>query len=193
MTPEQDDLRERELDGALEAQEQRVSTLLQELVEEPPPGFVASVMRPLPAPARPSVGVRPNWPSIDARPEDLVVIVGAGGLGPYGSARTRFEMEVDEELSAAGVLEFAWNTGLINWDTAPTPGWYVTESGDPEAESEIADRYHDEVVARCGIRRYADEGAMVDSTSPLLTSVFLDEDLTFSGARAPLRARARAR
>ena len=89
-------------------------------------------------------------------------------------------MEVDEKLSAAGVLELAWNTGLIHWDSAPKPGWYDTESGDPVPESEIAERYHDEVVSRCGIRRYADDGAMVDNTSPLLTSVFLDEDLTFT-------------
>ncbi|MEE3850788.1 fatty acid synthase subunit beta domain-containing protein [Gordonia sp. LSe1-13] len=134
----------------------------------------------LPAPARAPQGMTPQWPSIDARPEDLVVIVGAGELGPYGSARTRFEMEVDEKLSAAGVVELAWNTGLIHWDTAPKPGWYDTETGDPVPESEIAERYHDEVVSRCGIRRYADDGAMVDNTSPLLTSVFLDEDLTFT-------------
>ncbi|WLP91353.1 polyketide synthase [Gordonia sp. NB41Y] len=136
----------------------------------------------LPAPARAKQGLRPEWAPIDARPEDLVVIVGAGELGPYGSARTRFEMEVDEKLSAAGVLELAWNTGMINWDTAPKPGWYDTESGDPVAESEIAERYHDAVVERCGIRRYADDGAMIDNTSPLMTSVFLDEDLTFTVA-----------
>ncbi len=46
----------------------------------------------LPAPARAPRALRPQWPSISARPEDLVVIVGAGELGPYGSARTRFEM-----------------------------------------------------------------------------------------------------
>ncbi|MCR8899540.1 DUF1729 domain-containing protein [Gordonia sp. GONU] len=147
----------------------------------------------LPAPARAPRGMRPEWPSIDARPEDLVVIVGAGELGPYGSARTRFEMEVDEKLSAAGVLELAWNTGLIHWDSAPKPGWYDTESGDPVPESEIAERYHDEVVSRCGIRRYADDGAMVDNTSPLLTSVFLDEDLTFTvNSEAEARAFASA-
>ena len=134
----------------------------------------------LPGPARARTGLRPEWPTIDARPEDMVVIVGAGELGPYGSSRTRFEMEVDEKLSAAGVVELAWNTGLIHWDTAPKAGWYDTESGDPVPEAEIAERYHDAVVERCGIRRYADEGAMVDNTSPLLTSVFLDEDLTFT-------------
>ncbi|RPA12678.1 type I polyketide synthase [Gordonia sp. OPL2] len=147
----------------------------------------------LPAPARAATGMTPQWPSIDARPEDLVVIVGAGELGPYGSSRTRLEMEVHEKLSAAGVVELAWNTGLIHWDTAPKPGWYDTESGDPVPESEIAERYHDEVVSRCGIRRYADEGAMVDNTSPLLTSVFLDEDLTFTvSSEAEARAFASA-
>ncbi|MEZ5212048.1 fatty acid synthase subunit beta domain-containing protein [Gordonia sp. (in: high G+C Gram-positive bacteria)] len=143
----------------------------------------------LPAPARAATGHRIDWPELNARPEDLVVIVGAGEVGPYGSARTRFEMEVDEKLSAAGVLELAWTTGLIQWDTAPKPGWYDVETGDPVAESDIAERYHDAVLERCGIRRYADEGAMTDNTAPLLESVFLDEDLSFS---VPSEAQARA-
>lgn len=40
---------------------------------------------------------RPEWADVDVDPADLVVIVGAGEVGPVGSARTRFEMEVDEE------------------------------------------------------------------------------------------------
>ena len=39
-------------------------------------------------------------------------------------------MEVDNELSAAGVLELAWTTGLIRWEDDPQPGWYDTQSGD---------------------------------------------------------------
>ncbi|WP_161895945.1 type I polyketide synthase [Gordonia spumicola] len=143
----------------------------------------------LPAPARADLPTAHAWSDVTARPEDMVVIVGAGEVGPYGSSRTRFEMEVDEKLSAAGVLELAWNTGLVTWEETPKPGWYDVESGDPVAESEIADRYHDEVVARCGIRRYADEGAMVENTSPLLESVYLDDDLTFT---VPNEAAARA-
>ena len=53
----------------------------------------------------------PAWDDLDVDPADLVVIVGGAELGPYGSSRTRFEMEVDNELSAAGVLELAWTTG----------------------------------------------------------------------------------
>ncbi|NLE82289.1 MAG: DUF1729 domain-containing protein [Rhodococcus sp.] len=133
----------------------------------------------LPAPPRVSEIAAPTWSRVSAAPEDLVVIVGAGELGPYGSARTRFEFEVDERLSAAGVLELAWNTGLVAWETTPQAGWYDTATGELVPEADIADRYHDVVVENCGIRRYADDGAMVDNTAPLLTSVFLDKDLSF--------------
>ena len=121
----------------------------------------------------------PEWGAVTADLADMVVIVGAGELGPSGSARTRFEMEVADELSAAGVLELAWTTGLVTWENDPKPGWYDTESGDYVEESDLAERYHDTVVERCGIRRYGDDGAMLDNTSPLLTSVFLDRDLSF--------------
>ena len=90
----------------------------------------------------------PAWADLDVDPADLVVIVGGAELGPYGSSRTRFEMEVDNELSAAGVLELAWTTGLIKWEDDPKPGWYDTESGDLVDEAELVERYHDAVVER---------------------------------------------
>ncbi|GAA4751117.1 fatty acid synthase subunit beta domain-containing protein [Gordonia alkaliphila] len=158
-------------------------------VDEAPAEAEVTQVAALSAPARAELGHRIDWAELDTRPEDLVVIVGAGEVGPYGSARTRFEMEVDEKLSAAGVLELAWSIGLVQWDTAPKPGWYDVESGDPVAESDIAERYHDAVLERCGIRRYADDGAMVDNAAPLLESVFLDQDLSFS---VPSEAQARA-
>ncbi|MGI9086005.1 MAG: fatty acid synthase subunit beta domain-containing protein [Aeromicrobium sp.] len=141
-----------------------------------------------PSPAQLPTAEAPDWGEVTARPQDMVVIVGAGELGPYGSARTRFEMEVGEELSAAGVLELAWSTGLVAWDDN-VGGWYDLESGDALEESEIHERYHDTVVERCGIRTYGDDGSMRDNTAPLLTSVFLDQDLTFTvGSEAEARA-----
>ncbi|MDP7723655.1 polyketide synthase [Mycobacterium sp. TY814] len=122
----------------------------------------------------------PEWADLDVDPADLVVIVGGAELGPYGSSRTRFEMEVENELSAAGVLELAWTTGLIRWEDDPQPGWYDTQSGDLVDESELVERYHDAVVERCGIREFVDDGAIdPDHASPLLVSVFLDKDFTF--------------
>ena len=40
--------------------------------------------------------------------DDMVVIVGAGELGPVGSSRTRFDVELTGALSAAGVTELAY-------------------------------------------------------------------------------------
>ena len=122
----------------------------------------------------------PHWDDLDVDPADLVVIVGGAELGPYGSSRTRFEMEVDNELSAAGVLELAWTTGLIRWEDDPQPGWYDSESGDLVDEAELVERYHDVVVERVGIREFVDDGAIdPDHSSPLLVSVFLDKDFAF--------------
>jgi fatty acid synthase len=151
---EDDDLESLEAEGNIAA------------LPSPPRGF---------SPAPP-----PEWADLDVDPADLVVIVGGAELGPYGSSRTRFEMEVDNELSAAGVLELAWTTGLIRWEDDPQPGWYDTESGDLVDESELVERYHDIVVERVGIREFVDDGAIdPDHASPLLVSVFLDKDFAF--------------
>ncbi|WP_343708650.1 fatty acid synthase subunit beta domain-containing protein [Mycobacterium sp.] len=135
----------------------------------------------LPSPPRGfSPAPPPVWDRLDLDPSELVVIVGGAELGPYGSSRTRFEMEVDNELSAAGVLELAWTTGLIKWEDDPTPGWYDTASGDLVDEAELVERYHDVVVERVGIREFVDDGAIdPDHASPLMVSVFLDKDFTF--------------
>nr|BBX81362.1 type I polyketide synthase [Mycobacterium florentinum] len=145
--------------------------------DEPAEGTIAALPSPprgfTPAPA-------PEWPDLDLDPADLVVIVGGAELGPYGSSRTRFEMEVDNELSAAGVLELAWTTGLIRWEDDPQPGWYDTQSGDLVDEAELVERYHDTIVERCGIREFVDDGSIdPDHASPLLVSVFLEKDFAF--------------
>ena len=141
----------------------------------------AGVIAALPSPPRLPSGVpTPDWADLDVDPADLVVIVGGGELGPYGSSRTRFEMEVDGELSAAGVLELAWTTGLVKWEDDPKPGWYDTASGELVDESELVERYHDVVVEKCGIREFVGDGALdADQTAPLLVSVFLDKDFSF--------------
>jgi fatty acid synthase len=134
-----------------------------------------------PSPADVADPARLPWGEVSLRPEDMVVIVGAGELGPYGSSRTRYQMEIADALSAAGVLEVAWATGLVRWDAAGRT-WFDVESGEPVSEAAIAERYRDAVAKRCGIRSYVDDGTMVDHSAPLLSSVFLDRDLTFNVA-----------
>jgi fatty acid synthase len=149
----------------------------EDTADGPQPGTIAA----LPSPPRGhSPAPAPEWADLDVDPADLVVIVGGAELGPYGSSRTRFEMEVGNELSAAGVLELAWTTGMLKWEDDPKPGWYDTASGELVPEEELVERYHDAVVERCGIREFVDDGAIdPDHASPLLVSVFLDKDFSF--------------
>ncbi|WP_395310763.1 fatty acid synthase subunit beta domain-containing protein [Mycobacterium sp. AMU20-3851] len=141
----------------------------------------SGTIRALPSPPRGyAAAPPPAWDDLDIDPADMVVIVGGAELGPYGSSRTRFEMEVSGELSAAGVLELAWTTGMVKWEDDPKPGWYDAETGELVDESELVERYHDAVVAKVGIREWVDDGAIdPDHAAPLLVSVFLDKDFTF--------------
>jgi fatty acid synthase len=162
---------------AAKAREEMSSAAADSEEEDGARGSIAALPSPPrgydPAPA-------PVWEDLDVDPADLVVIVGGAELGPYGSSRTRYEMEVSGELSAAGVLELAWTTGLVKWEDDPKAGWYDAETGELVPESEIVERYHDAVVERCGIREFVDDGAIdPDHASPLLVSVFLDKDFSF--------------
>ncbi|MDU0479793.1 DUF1729 domain-containing protein [Staphylococcus chromogenes] len=133
-------------------------------------------LRALPTPYRRFTPTAPTF-EVTQRLEDMVVIVGAGELGPYGSARTRFDVELTGSLSAAGVMELAWTMGLISWDN----GW-VTPEGEEIVEEDIFDRFHDEVLARVGVRQFHDDFGMVNNLAPELTEVYLDRDLTFTVA-----------
>ena len=119
--------------------------------------------------------------------DDMVVIAGVGEVSSWGSGRTRFEAEYGlqrdgaVDLTAAGVLELAWMTGLVQWANDPRPAWY-DEEGNEVDEADIYNRFRDEVVARSGIRTLTDKYNMVDQGSIDLTSVFLDRDIVFTVA-----------
>lgn len=119
--------------------------------------------------------------------DDMVVIVGLGEVSSWGSGRTRHEAEYgiqrdgSVDLTAAGVLELAWMTGLIHWSEDPTPGWYDAD-GAEVPEEDIFDRYRDEVVARSGIRTLTDKYFLKDQGSIDVAEVFLDRDITFTVA-----------
>ncbi|MGV4376750.1 fatty acid synthase subunit beta domain-containing protein [Trueperella pyogenes] len=127
------------------------------------------------------------WASGSARPEDTIVIVGIGEVGPWGSTRTRQAAELgiqadgSVELTAAGVLELAWMTGLLTWHESPKAGWYDVDDNLVD-ESEILERYRDEVVARCGVRRLVDDGPIGDAGTVDMVTVFLDKPITFTVA-----------
>ncbi len=134
----------------------------------------------LPTPYRRFEWTRPDFSGVNQNLDEMIVLVGAGELGPYGSSRTRFDAELTGDLTAAGVTELAWTMGLIHWD-ADQGGWYDAEENEVP-EEEIHERFHDEVLAKVGVRRYHDDFHMIDNLAPELTTVYLDKDLSFTVA-----------
>ena len=137
-------------------------------------------------PTQPQVNLS-DWKNVTARPEDEIVIVSVGELGPWGSGRTRFEAELgikedgSVKLSAGAVLELAWNMGLLTWQDSPKPGWYDAD-GTLVPEEDIAEKYADEVVARSGIRPFETGmgGDYKDGANEEEAEIFLDHDVSFS-------------
>ena len=157
--------------------------------EKPEGGAAGSTLKALPTPivTKQAPVDLADWQNVTARPEDEIVIVSVGELGPWGSGRTRTQAELGihpdgtVDLSAGAVLELAWNMGLLTWADSPKPGWYDTD-GNLVPEEDIAERYHDEVVARSGIRPF-EEGMgddYKDGADEEEAEVFLDHDVTFS-------------
>lgn len=140
-------------------------------------------VRALPSPRQPIAWTQPDFSGVTTNLDDMVVIVGAGELGPVGSSRTRYEVELTGDLTAAGVLELAWTTGLIKWDETNRT-WMAGDEA--IAEEDIYERFHDEVLANVGIRRYHDDFGphlpMVDNLAPELTTIYLERDMTFAVA-----------
>lgn len=83
--------------------------------------------------------------------ESVVVVVGFAELGPWGNSRTRWEMELNGELSIQGCIELAWMTGLIKYDTA-TAVWVDAASGTPIKDSEVKGQYEKSILENVGLR-----------------------------------------
>ena len=81
--------------------------------------------------------------------KEQVVIVGYGEIGPCGSSRTRFEMEMSNQLAPGAVVELAWITGLIRHEKN---SWVDVETGEQVSDAEIAPRYRQQIMDCTGIR-----------------------------------------
>lgn len=132
-------------------------------------------------------------PVTPSRPlEEMVVVVGAAEVGPWGGSVTRFDLELDGSLDPSSVLELAWWCGLVRWEASGNgAGWVDVDSGDPVPEGDVVERYGRDVSDRCGVRTFDVDGPLDPGGHDLLVEVFLDEDLTLEvGSEAEARAMA---
>ncbi|MFT7623834.1 MAG: fatty acid synthase, partial [Myxococcota bacterium] len=113
----------------------------------------------------------------------LVAVVGYGEIGPWGSQRTRWAAEKDQQLGLEAIAELAWTMGLVT----PAPdgdGWLETASGKPVADTDFAERFEAHIMEHSGIRVVDTELQGYDPRKALAyTDVHLDRDFTFEVSR----------
>ncbi|CAN3501907.1 fatty acid synthase subunit alpha [Diutina catenulata] len=89
--------------------------------------------------------------------DSVIVVTGFSEVGPWGNARTRWEMEANGEFSLEGAIEMAWIMGLIKYHNGnlkgqPYCGWIDTKTKTPVGDHDIKAKYEEEILAHSGIR-----------------------------------------
>jgi fatty acid synthase subunit beta len=110
--------------------------------------------------------------------ENVVVIAGFGEIGPYGSSRTRWEMESYGEFSIEGCIELAWMMGLIKYQ-ADGAGWQDTKTGERVRDDQVKAKYEPFLLAHTGIRLLEPElfGGYDPHNKMFLHQVALNSDM----------------
>ena len=90
--------------------------------------------------------------------EKVVVVTGFAEVGPWGSSRTRWEMEARGEFTIEGCIEMAWMMGYIKHfdgrlkNGALYVGWVDAKSNEPVDDKDIRGRYEKDILAHSGVR-----------------------------------------
>ncbi|KAH9950013.1 fatty acid synthase [Amylocystis lapponica] len=90
--------------------------------------------------------------------EQVVVVTGFAEVGPWGSSRTRWEMEARGQFTIEGSIEMAWMMGYIKHfdgrlkDGSLYVGWVDTKSGEPVDDKDVRARYEKDILAHAGVR-----------------------------------------
>ncbi|KAF8199703.1 fatty acid synthase [Pholiota molesta] len=90
--------------------------------------------------------------------DKVVVITGSGEVGPWGSSRTRWEMEARGEFTIEGCIEMAWIMGYIKHfdgrlkDGSLYVGWVDSKTNEPVDDKDVKGRYEQDILAHAGVR-----------------------------------------
>jgi len=90
--------------------------------------------------------------------EKVIVCTGFAEVGPWGSSRTRWEMEAKGEFTIEGCIEMAWMMGYIKHFDGKLKsgqayvGWVDGKSGDPVDDKDVRSKYEKEILDHAGIR-----------------------------------------
>ncbi|KAG8530146.1 uncharacterized protein KY384_005629 [Bacidia gigantensis] len=116
--------------------------------------------------------------------DKVVVITGFSEVGPWGNARTRWEMEAHGKFSLEGCVEMAWMMGLIRNHNGPLKGksysgWVDAKTGDPVDDKDVKAKYEKHVLDHSGIRLIEPElfNGYNPNKKQLMQEVVIEEDL----------------
>ncbi|KZT29627.1 fatty acid synthase [Neolentinus lepideus HHB14362 ss-1] len=90
--------------------------------------------------------------------DKVIVVTGFAEVGPWGSSRTRWEMEARGELTLEGCIEMAWMMGYIKHFDGRLPdgslhvGWVDAKSGEPVDDKDVKAKYAKDIIAHAGVR-----------------------------------------
>lgn len=116
--------------------------------------------------------------------ESVIVVTGFSEVGPWGNARTRWEMEAYGEFSLEGCIEMAWIMGLIKYHNGnlkgkPYSGWVDAKTQQPVEDKDIKAKYEEEILEHSGIRLIEPE--LFDGYDPkkkqMIQEVVIQHDL----------------
>ncbi|CUM67914.1 uncharacterized protein PRCAT00005625001 [Priceomyces carsonii] len=116
--------------------------------------------------------------------ESVIVVTGFAEVGPWGNARTRWEMEAYGEFSLEGTIEMAWIMGLIKYHNGnlkgkPYCGWIDAKTQQPVEDKDIKPKYEEQILEHSGIRLIEPE--LFDGYDPkkkqLIQEVVVQHDL----------------
>lgn len=117
-------------------------------------------------------------------PASTIVIVGFSEIGPWGSARTRWEMEAHGRFSQEGYIEMAWMMNKIKHFDGDQKGmhyvgWVDAVTGERVHDSEIPLNYGRSILEHSGIRIIEPDlfGGYDPSRKEFLHEVAIEEDL----------------
>ncbi|KAI0067274.1 fatty acid synthase [Artomyces pyxidatus] len=90
--------------------------------------------------------------------DKVVVITGFAEVSPWGSSRTRWEMEARGQLTLEGCIEMAWMMGYIKHfegrlkDGSLHVGWVDAKTGEAVDDKDVRGKYETEILAHAGVR-----------------------------------------
>lgn len=116
--------------------------------------------------------------------ERVIVVTGFSEVSPWGSSRTRWEMESKGEFSLEGCVEMAWIMGLIKYHNGnlkgrPYTGWVDAKTNEPVDDKDIKSKYESTILEHAGIRLIEPE--LFNGYNPekkqMIQEVVVEEDL----------------